>query len=294
MKIAFAIYNEEPMERSIFKDTTWNKEINEDGFVKCKFLEANDIADLLSIANSFGFKTGDVYKGKLVGMNVSLFDARKEQREKFFDAVWNILASKVNNVLDRYEPVMINFWSKLPGGGDLELHQNWTHVNEADYTSLSLWIPLQPTSRKNGTLEVVPKSHKKIGTVRGPGIGHMFERIEKEIIDKYLIPIDLEVGEVAFIDDSIVHYTGHNNDVSPRNSIQVLLKPAEAPALFFIGDGKEVDNTVKCFEVERNFFSNLELSEARIKEPKLAKLVNTFKSDFKQLSLPEFESIIAN
>ncbi len=272
------------MEREIFKNTQNNAAISKDGFVRSELLNQAEIDQLLAVARSFGFRTADFYKEKLVGMNVSLFDSRKEEREKFFDAVWNILSKKINEVLVNYEPVMINFWSKLPGGGDLELHQNWAHLDETKFTSLSLW--------KNGTLEVVPGSQRKLSTVRGPGINHAFQQIEDYIIKERLVPLDFNTGEVVFIDDSIIHYTGHNHDTNPRDSIQVLLKPVEAQALFFVGEGRDIDNTVRCFEVPRNFFPNLDLSEARFKLPDGARLVNTFQSSFPQLTVPEFENIM--
>ncbi len=282
------------MDRKIFFDPDNDEAFKEQGFLTASLLDTDTINHLKRLVEDCQFKTSGSDKKKLSGINVSLYDTRQDVRELFFDEVWKTLQQKLAGFVVNYEPVMINFWSKVAGGGSLELHQNWTHVDEEKYISMSLWIPLQPTNRKNGTIELVPKSQQKISGIRGPGIDHVFRDIQQQIISDYLVPINLQVGEVVFLDDSILHYTGNNTDVNSRDSIQVLLKPVEAPALFFVGNNKEADNSVQCFEVERNFFSNLNPGKLGREPLQYAKPLKSFTKDFKQLTLQEFKSLLAN
>lgn len=283
------------MERQIFSDAADDKNFKEQGYLVTRLLDNETVEHLKKLVHDSGFKTSGESKKRLGGINVSLYDNRMDVREHFFNEVWKSIAPKLKGLVENYEPAMINFWSKVPGGGSLELHQNWTHVDEDKFISMSLWIPLQPTSRKNGTIELVPRSQQKISGIRGPGIEHVFRDIQKEIITNYLVPINLEVGEVVFLDDSIIHYTGNNTDMeNSRDSIQVLLKPVEAPALFFLGDKKETGNTVKCYEVERNFFSNLIPGRLERESVQHAKLLKTLTRDFQQLSMDQFKRLLAN
>jgi Phytanoyl-CoA dioxygenase (PhyH) len=281
------------MDRVVFTDSANDKVFKEQGFLTAGLFDEATMQHLKKLAEDCGFKTAGTDKKRLTGIHVSLYDTRKDVRELFFDGVWNLIKARLQNFVQDYEPVMINFWSKVPGGGSLELHQNWTHVDEEKFISMSLWIPLQPTSRKNGTIELVPGSQRKISDIRGPGIDHVFRNIQQQIISNDLVPINLQTGEVVFLDDSILHYTGNNTDINSRDSIQVLLKPVEAPALFFTGNNRELGNEVQCYEVERNFFSNLNPGKLGREPLQYARPVKSFTRDFKQLSLQAYKSLLA-
>lgn len=43
----------------------------------------------------------------------------------------------------------------------------------------------------------------------------------------------MKAGEAVCFDDSLLHYTGPNKTDQPREAIQLVVKPKEAPARFY-------------------------------------------------------------
>jgi ectoine hydroxylase-related dioxygenase (phytanoyl-CoA dioxygenase family) len=84
-----------------------------------------------------------------------------------FDIIVKQFEQEYNNVLADYKPIIANFIRKKTDGGEVPLHQNWAFVEETKYTSVSIWCPLVDSTVENGTLQVVPGSHKRFGLQRG-------------------------------------------------------------------------------------------------------------------------------
>jgi ectoine hydroxylase-related dioxygenase (phytanoyl-CoA dioxygenase family) len=83
-------------------------------------------------------------------------------------------------------------------------------ADERKYSTVSIWCPLVDSFEENGTLQVVPGSHKRFGEVRGPMIPWELENIKHEIIKDYLVPLNIKAGNAIVLDDSIVHYSAIN------------------------------------------------------------------------------------
>jgi ectoine hydroxylase-related dioxygenase (phytanoyl-CoA dioxygenase family) len=272
----------------VYRNDVLENQHNHFGYVKLS-LENEIVEKLIQVASKYNFQTDDYYTKKLNKINVSLFDRNSEEKKGFFEEVSQVISRFIEDTFLSYEPVMINLWSKLPGSGKLEVHQNWTHVDERFFTSVSLWIPLQDTNRNNGTIEVVPSSHNRFCDIRGVNIDSLFYSIEDYIIKSKLIPIDTVKGEALSISDSIIHYSGPNNSDKPRNSIQVLLKPIEATPIFFVGERDT--STVHLYTVTKDFFFDLNLEKLKTSSPDNAiKHLGAFEYLFRKLDIETFEN----
>jgi hypothetical protein len=164
----------------------------------------------------------------------------------------------LDNVLDRYSPIIVNLFNKEFGTGEVPIHQNWTFVDERFFSSVSVWCPLQNVSRQNGTLEIVPGTHKVISEYRGPSIPWVFDEINDIMKDKYMVPLELVPGQVAIIDDGIIHYSGINQTHENRKAVQFIMKPEEVSTIHCFKTDNE-PNEIAIIDVDDDYFFDFDM-----------------------------------
>ncbi|MBS1625942.1 MAG: phytanoyl-CoA dioxygenase family protein [Bacteroidetes bacterium] len=102
------------------------------------------------------------------------------------------------------------FIVKTPGPESaMCVHQDMSLVDESRYTGINIWVPLCDLSVTNGTLFVLPGSHRLMPTYRGSSIPEFFAPVMDDMID-YMVPVEIKAGEAVFFDQSIIHYSPPN------------------------------------------------------------------------------------
>lgn len=165
------------------------------------------------------------------GMFYSLYSDDIDYRRKVYDKIRGILSPLYDSKFSNYKSVINSFIVKLKGpNSDFTLHQDSTGLNEEKYSPLSLWIPLQDTKLENGTLCVIPKTHKFFHPLRGVSFASPFKSYEATL-KKYLVPIELNAGDILMFDNRLVHYSHLNLSESERIIVMSGLFPKEADIL---------------------------------------------------------------
>ena len=136
----------------------------------------------------------------------------------------------------------------------MPVHQNWAFVDERKYTSVSIWCPLVDSFEENGTLQVLPGSHKKFGEVRGPMVPWELDKIKHSIIEKHLIPLNVKAGNAIVLDDSIVHYSAINKTNDLRLAIQLILVPQGVPSIHYHMNHANSNSIVEVLQVDDDFY----------------------------------------
>jgi len=191
---------------------------------------------------------------------LSFFENDIASKKRKFDAVYDFVRPLLDKYLDHYKPILVNLFNKHQNTGEVPVHQNWTFVDEAQYTSVSVWCPLVDVKRRNGTLEVVPGTHKVISDYRGPSIPWVFDNLNDIMKDRYMVPLELRLGQVAVIDDSVIHFSGDNHDEAERKAVQLILKPEEAATIHCFRR-KEESDIVHIVDVDDDFFFDFNMWE---------------------------------
>lgn len=255
--------------RNVFNNLALEKEFNRKGYVIIDLFSNDEFKALQSLYLEINGVEGTVDTNKN-SYELSFFEKDIEKKKYKSDKVYDFLKSHIDRIIDRYNPIMINLFSKEQGKGEVPVHQNWTFVDEDKYTSVSFWLPLQNVNRENGTLEIVPGSHKTISKYRGPSIPWVFDDLNKLMKSKYMVPLELKEGQVAILDDSIIHYSGDNLTNSPRKAIQAILKPKEAKLIHCFKPKQTLTDEIKVMEVPNDYFLDFDMwSEPKItNEPK--------------------------
>lgn len=281
--------------RRTLKNDLQEGQFQEEGYIKVPFLDAEEVEQLkqayFNSLNKSGGHLGpqdEKFQTKeTITYDFTFIDKNIDYKKEVFQIITDAFKEKSNDLLDNYEPIIANFIRKKEAGGEVPLHQNWAFVNEHKCTSVSIWCPLVESNKRNGTLEVVPKSHKRFGEVRGPMIRSELLDINQEIIDSDLmLPIHAQAGEAVILDDSIVHYSSPNQTEGLRLAIQLILIPKEEKSIHFHMDHSKSREIVETLEVDQDFYMNFNPWK---KPSDQIKRLESFNYQPFSLSMKEFE-----
>ncbi len=248
--------------RNTFVNQELEERFQKDGYVEVPFLSSEEVEML----KAYYFDTLKDSGGRLgpedekyqsnqeITYDFTFIDKNSDYKQQVFDMITKSFANRVDDYLDKYKPIIANFIRKKEDGGEVPLHQNWAFADEHKCATVSIWCPLVDSNRENGTLEVVPGSHKRYGEVRGPMIKSELADIQTEIIDKYMQPVETKAGNAVILDDSIVHYSSPNQTNGLRLAIQLILIPNEEKSIHFHMDLSKDRSLVEVLEVDKDFY----------------------------------------
>lgn len=277
--------------RRVFTNNGLEEQFQRDGYVKVPFLSAEEVEYLKNqyfetLTDSGGNIGEDEAKiSDRITYDFTFINKNIAYKQKVFDIITEKFKPHYSEYLNDYRPIIANFIRKQSNDGEVPLHQNWAFVDEKLCTSISIWCPLVDSSRKNGTLEVTPGSHKRYGAVRGPMIPWELEHIKKDIINNHMIPMDVKAGEAIILDDSIVHYSNINDTDGLRLAIQLIMIPSEEKSIHYHMNPVKSKTTVEMLEVDVDFYMQFN----PWKQPDNVKVVKSFKYKPFDMSLKEFE-----
>ena len=246
--------------RKVFNDDELERRFQEEGYVVVNFLDTKEVNLLLNAYEESIHKSGgligeeDAKVKDKITYDFTFIDKNIDYKREVFALISNSFRNRVKFYLQNYRPIIANFIRKKTNAGEVPLHQNWAFVDEESYTSVSIWCPLVDSNQENGTLQVVPKSHKKFGKHRGPKIPWELETIKQEIINNDLLPMNVKAGQAVILDDSIVHYSAINNKNELRLAIQLILVPNEVKSIHYNLDYEQNPNLIEVLEVADDFY----------------------------------------
>ena len=248
--------------RKVFLDEHLNREFIQNGYVRIPFITPEEVAELKqkffdTLPESGGQISTDetgVENSRLVTYDFTFIDKNPEYKQRIFDIITTYFAPHMQRLLADYRPIIANYIRKKTDTGEVPLHQNWAFADERKCFTVSIWCPLVDSTIENGTLQVVPGSHKRFGEIRGPMIPWELDEIKQEMIDHHLVPLETKAGECVILDDSIVHYSAINKTHDLRLAIQLICIPSEMPSIHYHMNPAVSMEQVDVLEVDVDFY----------------------------------------
>jgi len=149
------------------------------------------------------------------------------------------------------------FMTKSKGEkGSLKPHQDWSIVDEDVFCSCNVWIPLVDVDEDNGTIQVLPGSHRFIKNIRGLNVSDPFENVNGELW-QYLKPLRMKAGEALVYDHRLIHASGINITETPRLVIVYGVIPQSAEMRFYYGH----DKNIEIYNCTPDFFFSSDISK---------------------------------
>ncbi len=267
----------------IFKDDKINNEINSDGFIKLPILNEKEI----DILRQLFFKW---HPYPITGYYRSFFSQNKTYKNEVKHIISEIVVPKIINHFHDCIFTDGMFVVKPQSHEQLiEIHQDYSFVDETKHWSLNMWLPLVDTDQSNGTLQFLKKSHRFPHTLRGYGTPNIYKEFIP-IIEKNLQTIPCKAGEGLFFFHNLIHGSTINKQNEARISISLSIIQKYVPIYFFRKSPNE--STVEMYEVYPNFF--MDFFEDTNFFPPDAKFLKKLDFKFEKLSEMEFLEKIRN
>lgn len=241
------------MSNTILIDASLNEQFQRKGYVLLPLLDATELKHIRTAFDRL--KPDDNFKPSGNRYHCTFLDANRKYKADSRSIFERLLLPKIQSLLADYELLVGNFYVKNPGGsGEFPVHQNWDTVDEATYTSVTAWIPLQDTVRRNGTIEVVEGSHRLSSNIASRNVDYYFKPFADRIKTHYCRPCEMSAGEVLIFDDDLIHYSRANEDDQTRVAIQLSLVPRQAQPLIYHFDPGAPHRGFEVFAAKPEFF----------------------------------------
>ena len=217
--------------RKAFLSAELQQQLEAEGYVKLSLLKQEQIANLLE---SFEKMSSPELVHPFYTSNWS----RDVEYRKTVDAALRpILEQFVLPLLDRYKGNLSYFLVKRPSSeSEFRVHQDWSMVNESEFTGLTLWVALSDTKVENGCFHVVPKSHLFSDHVRGSGIECPYSELKDKIESDYCVPLEMKKGEALIFDHRLWHFSPANLSGEERVAAGMVFIPMETSFLHYYLD----------------------------------------------------------
>ncbi|HWN70073.1 MAG TPA: phytanoyl-CoA dioxygenase family protein [Haliangium sp.] len=147
--------------------------------------------------------------------------------------VSRILAPKLAPLLEGEKICFAGLAVKKPRSKSaLPLHQDLTFVDETQYATLGVWVPLVEATPENGSLSVIPRSHLLNRHERGFGGSFPYEAITPWLERRYLLQTRIPAGKAVLFTQRLFHASGPNTSDEERPAAYALITGASAPMRF--------------------------------------------------------------
>lgn len=262
---------------NIFKDKSLAHQFELNGYITLPFLNQDAINEL----RHFYLQT---HPQTPAGFYSSSFSNDEPLKEKIISFIEEKLSNQIDTYFQSVNKLGSCFLTKNTGDdSNMPIHQDWTIVDENQWQTLTIWIPLQDVDAQNGALEVVQGSHRFFSAIRAPSLPSPTENIEN-ILRKDLKSIPLKAGEAIIFSHALIHASPPNLSPQPRIAITYGLTPQAAELCFYhYNEEKKLEK----YKVDPCFFQNYNTQIGQ--RPKFGKRLETIEYYPSPISKKEYQ-----
>ncbi len=272
----------------LFRNEEFNLELKEKGFIKIPFIDSNE---LLSI-KEFYYSQNCEDEGK--GIFMTSFSSNMEYKLKVGSFLKPAFEERMNHYFKPHRALNNIFIVKHPGlETTMDIHQDWSIVDESRYWSAIIWVPLEDVNENNGAMWMLEGSHNLDQRIRGGGV---ITPIYKELLDLFkskVQPLTVKAGEAVVFFHSTLHGSYPNISNKSRIVATTSIVPQDAPLRIYFQ--KTSDSNLELYEATDDFMYNYNniRSESGIFPPKGKLISSTRPYKLNEIPVHQIEDLIA-
>jgi hypothetical protein len=232
----------------ILKDPALETKLSEEGFIVLPFLNNNEVNALIELYNMY-------HSEKRTGLYATSHSSDRDFKLKFNNEILKQFENAINRYFLNCRPLGGSYIVKYNGqNGTLLPHQDWSIVDEEQFRSFNIWVPLVDTTVENGAIAVLPRSHNLIKSFRGVNVPDPFYKIS-EYTWKHHQTLNMKAGEALLYDHRLLHASGINHTEIPRLAVVFGIIPEKAEMRYhYLENG-----IVSEYESNLDFFFNFDI-----------------------------------
>lgn len=230
----------------ILENDILNKTLSKKGFVVLDPLAKDVVEQLRSYYTSL---QSPIKKG----FHPSLMWDNPVQKKEINQNIRTLIEEWVSTHFCNHRILYCNFMVKEPGEESrMQLHQDWSYVDEKNDQSFAIWFPLQDLNDQNGPLSMIPYSHLFQNHNRGPGVHCPFQKHEEYIISEFGIPLFLKEGQPVVWEHHLLHYSPPNYSEQSRLAVTAIIVPKDKNIYHYYQSNGNTE--IHQYQVENDFY----------------------------------------
>jgi len=272
-----------PVKHTFFRDNNVTDQLHEVGYYVADFLGEKERLLLLEL-----YEKNHDLKDNRGGAFFGIFSKDITYRNKIHDSINQILDTCFNRWFKNFKSAVNTFVIKVPGAsGQVPIHQDGAAIDELEYSSINIWIPLQEINETNSALHIIPRSHHIFLPYRCATVEPIQKNIDNELY-RYFKPIYLKLGQVLFFDSRMFHYSPPN--LSEHNRVIVVCRicPIEADIVAYYKESGNPKSSVEMWRCPDDYLIYSDGYNDNLR-PEGCELITCKKIGNASLTVEEFE-----
>jgi hypothetical protein len=243
--------------RPIFRDPSHQESFDRLGYIRHDFLDREELADLNGHFEKTVRPARNTYPqfSKML-YYISIFDQDVEKRKTLNLVVRAMFRDKVARLMVDYRILLCNFMAKQPGGGEIEVHQDFSFVDEDRFVGFNLWVPLEDADEANGGFYMVPGSHRILPPSHRSATAPDTLTRYNEALKPYMTSIPVKAGSGLVFEHRLFHYSPGNRSNKWRPAVQLVLIPKEAEPVIMRYDKARDPNNLQVCRVDEEYLTS--------------------------------------
>lgn len=228
-------------------DPDAQRQFDELGFAVVDFLAPETAAHLAAVCRG-------IHPAATTTWECDFYDEDPQVKETVGREIQAAFAEPMRRHFVDHRTFLHNFVVNWPGDdGGIELHEHSSTVDERLFRSAVVWCALNDATEANGTLHVVPASHRLQRVPKAERGPQWFEGYVDELLARHLDSVALTAGQALVFDNALLHCSFSNVGTEPRLTAVATVAPTTAELRYYswVGDG-----TIEAYELVPEFFTN--------------------------------------
>lgn len=264
--------------QQILLDEQSDKQLLQQGYVVMPFLNQDEVSALVNFYYEHRPRQQD-------GMYATAHAPDLDFRMKMNNFIKKTFARAIEETFTGYNALGGSFIAKGKGtSGTLHPHQDWNIVDEEQFRSFNIWVPLVDLHENNGVIKILPYSHAWLKTYRSANIDSAYSQVN-DLLWENMLSLFMKKGEALIYDHRLLHASGENiSDEIRLAAVYGIIPDKSSMRYYHKADAK----TVEIFESNPEFFLYGNIFEG----PKGLESINKVSYDFPVVTAEQFRRLL--